>query len=868
MLSILATTVSLLLATAHPHVFFTSDDSGGLRQAAATTHKEIAQHIVQVLGQHLGDPAPAQSDYDDPRFFGNQAAVWAFAYQLTGDVQYATKARTMLFTYLGWSDWGFGEGANLGGPDLNTAHMLMGVGIAYDWIYPTLSDADRAQIAARLGTEADALAKYLPNAWYVDEYVQNHNWIDTAGLGIAALALAGEDARAASWLTLASGNLQKLSAVLDPITDGTWHEGIPYEGYGIGMALPFWTALSRTGVDYTRLGILKGVGRMWLNAQLPDAPRQVILPYGDFTGWPTQAAVEILRFSAGKFNDPLAEAAARRWLTTGRGSFVPELWYEVFEFLYFDPTIAAADVHAQPLDAAFNDLGASILHSSFDTGDLQVGFKAGPYGGRANFNRVKAAAAPGGWLAWGHDHNDDLSFWIYGKGTWLAPEAMGYDAGTNAGYQYKANQSDYHNGMLVDGIGQLGDVRASDSNYGNAWFWQRDAQPLLATTGTADYAITGGRGASLFDAALGVTRWDRLLVLARHRYTLVHDDIAAASARNFDWVCHFTDGVNVDAASGWVQGLGKNGQSLGVRVVSPASWTATSGSQTANLMDLFNPGGQTAYVHVRPSATATQAQFLTALVPVSTSGWAARPRIDALAANDTGAGAVVAPGTSLEERWIFNRQGSDGKSAGDLVLTGALAAVAVHGAGGAPVRAALFGAGALSDQGGARLLLSSQTARSIEADLQGTKLVITGDGIADFRAFAPQALGVTVNGQTVSTALEAGMVVWSGSVVAGGSGGGTGTGTPDGGSGTGVTPTDGGSPAVAGGGVDGGVASIPVASASVGLPHTGCTSGGGGTFLMAFAAVVATSLVSSRRRRRVPARVSTQAPAPRARRPL
>jgi len=27
------------------------------------------------------------------------------------------------------------------------------------------------------------------------EYMQGHNWIDTAGLGIAALALAGEDAR-------------------------------------------------------------------------------------------------------------------------------------------------------------------------------------------------------------------------------------------------------------------------------------------------------------------------------------------------------------------------------------------------------------------------------------------------------------------------------------------------------------------------------------------------------------------------------------------------------------------------------------------------------------------------------------------------
>ena len=859
MLSILATTLTLL-GTAHPHVFFSSDDAGGIRHAAATTHQAVAQHILQVLGQHLNDPSPVLSDYDDPRFFGNQVAVWAFGYQLTQDARYATKARDMIFAYLGWADWGFGEGVSLGGPDLNTSHMLMGVSIAYDWIYPTLTDADRQQIAARIGTEADALAKYLPNAWYVQEYLQNHNWIDTAGLGLAALALAGEDARASTWLSLASGNLQKLTAVLNPISDGTWHEGLPYQGYALSMSLPFWTALARTGVDYTNVGFLKGFGRLWLNAQIPDSPRQVILPYGDFTGWPRQATVEILRFTAARFNDPLAEAAARRWLSTGRGTFLPELWYDVFEFLYFDPAVPAADLHAQPLDASFGDLGGAVLHSSFDAGDLQVGFKAGPFGGHSNFNRVKNGGAPGGWLAFGHDHNDDMSFWLFGSGTWLAPEAMGDDMATST-----ANTAAYHNALLVDGSGMLGDARASDSNYGNSWFWQRDAQPLITTTGTADYAITGGRGASLFDPALGVTRWDRLLVLARHRYALVHDDVAASTARNFDWICHFSDGANVDTASGWVQGIAKAGQSLGVRVVSPSSWTATTGSQTAPLMNLFDPDGQTAYVRVRPSAASTQTQFLTALVPVATGAWASRPRIDALSPTDSGAGAVVSPGSALEERWIFSRPSADGKSAGDLVMKGALAGVAVHSASGAPVRAALFGAGSLSDQNGARPLLASQSARAIEVDVQGTNLVVTGDGIADFHAFAPQALSVSLNGQTVATSLESGMVSWSGNVISGGDGG---SGSPDGGSGSPDSGTGTGTGGIGGGfggssgGADGGVASIPVAATSVGLPHTGCSSGGGANFLLAFAAVVAASMASARRRRRATVRLASTTAAP------
>ncbi|HEX9577140.1 MAG TPA: DUF4962 domain-containing protein [Myxococcales bacterium] len=253
-----------------------------------------------MLNPHLGDPAPVPANYDDPRFFGNQVAVWAFAYQITGNAQYAAKAREQLFTYLGWSDWGFGEIQNLGAPDLNSGHMLLGVAAAYDWIYAYLSDADRQQIAARLGAEADRMALALPNAWYIDEYIQNHNWISTAGLGLAALALQGEDARAAGWLSLAQGNLQKLAMALGPIPDGTFHEGLPYQGYGISMSLPFWTALAQSGADFTDMGILRGFGKMWLYSQIPDVARQVILPFGDFTGWPGQASVEILRYTAAR----------------------------------------------------------------------------------------------------------------------------------------------------------------------------------------------------------------------------------------------------------------------------------------------------------------------------------------------------------------------------------------------------------------------------------------------------------------------------------------------------------------------------------------------------------------------------------------
>jgi len=194
----------VLVGATHPSVFFSASDVPALRQAAQTTHASIASHYTSLLDQHLGDPTPSATEYDDFRFLGNQVAVWAFGYQLTGNTQYASIARSQLLTYASWDAWDNGETADLGGPDLNEAHMLLGTSLAYDWIYQTLSDADRATIAAKIGAEAQKVADYYPNAWWNDEYLQNHNWIDTAGLGMAGLALQAEDARASSWLAIVS----------------------------------------------------------------------------------------------------------------------------------------------------------------------------------------------------------------------------------------------------------------------------------------------------------------------------------------------------------------------------------------------------------------------------------------------------------------------------------------------------------------------------------------------------------------------------------------------------------------------------------------------------------------------------------------
>src|SRR5207253_1151960 len=127
-----------------------------------------------------------------------------------------------------------------------------------------------------------------------------------------------------------------------------------------------------------------------------------------------------------------------------------------------------------------------------------------------------------------------------------------------------------------------------------------------------------------------------------------------------------------------------------------------------------------------------------------------------------GAGAVVSPGSSLEERWIFARAGTPGKAAGDLVLTGSQAGMAARDAAGSPVRAALFGPGSIADQSGGRMLLSTQSASAIEAKLAGATLSVTGNPVRDFQAYAPGASAVTLNGVSVSATFAGGLVTYPG----------------------------------------------------------------------------------------------------------
>lgn len=174
--------------------------------------------------------------------------------------------------------------------------------------------------------------------------MQNHYMVKHAALGTAALALLDEHPAAAQWLALAQARLSILTALLEGIGDGTWHEGISYQHYGLTQVLPFWVNLRAVrGVDLIPHTYMQSYGAWRVYNHLPQSLR-FIMTHGDFEwDWiATGLATNLLRYVAANYNDGPAE-----WLVQqieqqiGRSANQFQTAWYVYEFLYYDPAVPA-----------------------------------------------------------------------------------------------------------------------------------------------------------------------------------------------------------------------------------------------------------------------------------------------------------------------------------------------------------------------------------------------------------------------------------------------------------------------------------------------------------------------------------------------
>ena len=743
------------LAGPHPGLFFDASQVEGLRQKAQTTHQAIYQPLLKGATSYL-DSTVAPSGLVtwkttgktlqlDRREVGNLLVVLAFVGQLSTDSRHLELARSWLLTVSSWGNLDL-DGTH----DLIQAHLLGGVAVAYDLLAPKLSASEASRVRATLQQNANALMQSSKGGeWWADEYLQNHNWVNHAAVGLAALATRGElpDGTTQPWLELATGNARKVKRVLDLVTDGLWHEGFGYVTYGLSWHLPFVSALQRvTGTDVGDLALVKAMPRALAATQLPERPYQSLLLHGNFYAISKDMGLMPLRYAAMRYRDPVAQATADTWLRgTTFSSYAPELNQRVFEFLFYDASLRASDPRALPLDWYGDNQQVAVFRGGSDKGALMFALKNGPYGGTAGWQWLKSGMEPRGTLNISHDHADDNGFYLYGQGSWLAPEAPGYYIGHTGSPGPAANQTVFHNSLTIDGVGQLGEGVRDRSDSAASYSWYLERKGGIPFFGSSEhYGYTTGDGASLYASTFGLRRWDRHALFLDRKWVVLRDVVQASRSHVYRWSCHFMNGAAREGA--WLHGRGENGQALGVAVVAPESFDATFTEQKPVHIQKFNATGSVTHAEVKPTTASANVTFLTALVPTPESAWASRPVVKALDARTPDAGLKVTEGTATHYA-LFNDLPGQSRSAGGFRLEGLAGAVRYEGT--TPTRALLVQGTSLSD---ASRTLISQTdgIRVLEADGLATEtLRLSGNGQGTPRVHAPRATRVLWNGVEV-----------------------------------------------------------------------------------------------------------------------
>jgi hypothetical protein len=356
---------------------------------------------------------------------------------------------------------------------------------------------------------------------------------------------------------------------------------------------------------------------------------------------------------------------------------------------------------------------------------------------------MNSGEPPVGGLNIGHNHADDNGFYLYGNGTWLAPEAAGYYIGHRDSPLPAANKTVFHNSLLIDEGGQLGEGIRDRGDEVHRYDWAGQRTGIISTFGSSQhFAYTVGDGARLYASGYGLQRWDRHVLFLDRKWIVLRDVIESSASHEYAWLCHFMEGVTREG--NWLHGYERDGQALGVAVVAPSDWQLTVTQQSPVNIQRLNPSGSVYSARVKPVVQTNNATFLTALVPVAEANWAGRPTLTPLDEQDPQAGFWLRQdGESVAIAAMFNDDSSDSRSIANFQLDG-LTGVAEYD-GDQPSRALLVSGRALGDARGA-LLTQEGGVAMLEADgLSSDVVSISGEGILQPWIYAPYATRVMSN---------------------------------------------------------------------------------------------------------------------------
>jgi len=526
----------------HPRLLLTQAKVDELKtKITSGTHKNIWLVIKGKADAYLGDSPNNNPGNESATRSDGDAVPWlALAYLMTDDSAYLNKAISWMTTVCSYTEW---DNNN----SLGAGHCLMGVSLGYDWLCNYMTESQKDDILfGTSGTRglvyfADAMAYGSPK--HKERYLANHCEVEYAGLAAAGFALYDDDVNAPNgedWLKRAYNIFDMAFKVF--ANDGGNTEGHQYYGLMTEFQMHVDKMVKELmDIDfYQQSKWLQNVGYFILYSTLPNfSSGNCVMRYGDTSGndYNGHGPIYQLFNVASEYNDGYLEWLALEMFNRSIGTTHRMGWANL---LWYDDTITPLSWGALPKFRLFEDVGWITSRSDWTSNAVMVGFKCGPFHGH-KLQPFYYKQVDEGWPEYqtivnGHGHPDVCHFNVYAYGQWLA---------VDDGYS-KPKHTDYHNTILVNGDGQLGEWNpASKSN----WF---DRNEVIAAKGNStivkwesrdDYDYIIGDAENIYrDPAL--TGFRRHFVYIKPDIIVIVDEFEATAGTSIQWRLHPGDSVS------------------------------------------------------------------------------------------------------------------------------------------------------------------------------------------------------------------------------------------------------------------------------------------------------------------------------------
>lgn len=447
-----------------------------------------------------------------------EAETIAFVYLVTGEKNYGEAARRWLMHLMSWNPDGptnFKLNCEAGKP------LLFRPARAYDWAWDVFTPEERAKVQA-------TMRRRISDAWesgevqrgvgHLNRPYNSHGNRVWHKIGESGIAFLGEIPEAETWLDYAVNKFYACYPVWSD-DDGGWHEGVSYWAGYMGKSV-WWLQVAHAalGIDGLKKPFFARVGDYPLYIAPPGSPNS---GFGDLSFRPPSSGVGgfmeyHLRMKGSQADG--GQAAYWRWWTEtwgmkGEGG--------ILGFLYDAnlPPLPAAKAPADlPPSKVFHGIGVASLHTTLlnSADDVHFLFKSSPFGSQS------------------HGHNPQNTFQLNAYGEPLLATCVYRDLhGSKFHYQW-AHSTVAHNGLLVNGQGQVKHVATPQGR-------------IVAEQFTPGYDYVVGDATPAYGGRL--THYQRHVAFVKSTPSpllVIYDEIVAAEPSAYQFMLHAFKPFTVD----------------------------------------------------------------------------------------------------------------------------------------------------------------------------------------------------------------------------------------------------------------------------------------------------------------------------------